>query len=269
VTGILITNLNAMNSKEKENMETISKVTIMKYRHFHVWMLIPFLISILGFSYSYYLNLANATFHQHVHAISATLWYILVIVQPYLIIRKQSIQRHRTLGTIGIILAGMVAGSAFAIIPKNIDNVNTLDVNGFFNPTIAYFVTLLDFVLICMFVLSVSLAILNIKKRNLSGHVQWLMASVFFVLSPALSRMLGIVAIFLNNGNIEGITMVKMAIPTMIVMLALIVFFYYKFGSFKHLSFKLLLICQLLSLFVKQIGDNEFIRNLLTAIFKV
>ena len=258
-----------MNSNENENSETISKASIMKYNHFHLWMLIPFVISVLGFSYSYYFNLANATFHQHVHGISATLWYVLVIVQPYLIIRKQSIQRHKTLGTIGIILAGIVAGSAFAIIQKNIDNVTTLDINGFFNPTIAYFVTLLDFVLVCMFVVSVSLAILSIKKKNLSGHVQWLMASVFFVLSPALSRMLGIVAIFINNGNMVGITLVKMAIPTMIVMLLLILIFYYKFGSFKHLSFKLLFISQLSYLFVQQVGDNEFIRNLLTAIFKV
>lgn len=43
------------------------------YRNFHLWMLVPFAISILGFSYSYYLNLANASFHQHVHGISATL----------------------------------------------------------------------------------------------------------------------------------------------------------------------------------------------------
>lgn len=258
-----------MNSTEKENMETIAKVTMTKYRNYHLWMLIPFFITILGFSYSYYLNLANATFHQHVHGISATLWYILVIVQPYLIIRKQRIQRHKSLGTIGIILAGIVAGSAFTIIPKNIDNVKSLDINGFFNPTIAYFVTLLDFVLICMFVLSVSLAILDIKKKNLSGHVQWLMASVFFVLSPALLRMIGIAAIFINKGNTDGIMMVNMAIPTMIVMLTLIFIFYYKFGSFKHLSFKLLIISQLLDLFVKQIGDNEFIRNLLSTIFKV
>lgn len=258
-----------MNSKENENLETISKVTIMKYKHFYLWMLIPFVISILGFSYSYYFNLANAAFHQHVHAISATFWYILIIVQSYLIIGKQGIQRHKTLGTIGIILAGMVAGSAFAIIPKNIDNVKTLDINGFFNPTIAYFVTLLDFVLICMFVLSVSLAILSIKKKKLSDHVQWLMASVFFVLSPALVRMLGVGAIFLNKGSMEGITMVKMSIPAMTVMLALIVIFYFKFGSFKHLSFKLLVICQLSFLFVEQVGDNEFIRDLLTSIFKV
>ena len=269
MTNILLTNLSTMNSKEKENLETISKVTIMKYKHFYLWMLIPFVISILGFSYSYYFNLANATFHQHVHGISATLWYILIIVQSYLIIPKQSLQRHKTLGTIGIILAGMVAGSAFAIIPKNIDNVKALDINGFFNPTIAYFVTILDFVLVCMFIVSVSLAILSIKKKKLSDHVQWLMASVFFVLSPALVRMLGIGAILLNEGNMEGITMVKMTIPTMIVMLALIVIFYFKFGNFKHLSFKLLVISQLSFLFVEQVGDNEFIRDLLTSIFKV
>jgi uncharacterized membrane-anchored protein len=203
-----------------------------------------------------------------VHGISATLWYILVIVQPYLIISKQSIQRHKTLGTIGIVLAGIVAGSAFTIIPKNIDNVKELDINGFFNPTFAYFATLIDFVLVCMFIVSVSLAILSIKNKKLTDHVQWLMASVFFVLSPALLRILGIGAIILNEGNIEGITMVKMALPTMIIMTALIVTFYYKYGSFKHISFKLLLLCNIPSLFVEQVGNNEFVRNLLTAIFK-
>jgi len=249
-------------------METISRDSILKYKHFHLWMLLPFVISIIGFSFSYYLNFANATFHQHVHGISATLWYILVIVQPYLITRKQNIQRHKTLGTIGIILAGIVAGSAFTIIPKNIDNVKELDINGFFNPTLAYFFALIDFVLISMFVIGVALAILNIKRKNLSGHVQWLMASVFFVLSPALGRMLGIGAVVLNNGSMEGISGAQMAIPSMIVMFVLIIIFYYKYGNFKHLSFKLLIIAHLPFLFVKWIGDNECIRDLLTAIFK-
>lgn len=249
-------------------METISRDSIMKYKNFHLWMLIPFVISILGFSYSYYFNLANATFHQHVHGISATLWYILVIVQPYLIIRKQNIQRHKTLGTVGIILAGIVAGSALTIIPKNIDNVKELDMNGFFNPTFAYFAVVIDFVLVSMFIVSVSLAILSIKKKNLSSHVQWLMASVFFVLSPALARMLGISAIIMNKGSFEGITLIGMALPSIIVMLVLIVIFYYMYGSFKHLSFKLLVMAHIPYLFIEWIGDNELIRNLLTAIFK-
>jgi uncharacterized membrane-anchored protein len=257
-----------MISNDKESMEMTSTVSITKYNHVHVWMLIPFLISILGFSYSYYFNLANATFHQHVHGISATLWYILVIVQPYLIIHKQNIPKHKTLGTIGIILAGIVAGSAFAIIPKNIDDVGTLDMNGFFNPTFAYFAAFIDFILVFMFVVSVSLAILSIKNKKLTDHVQWLMASVFFVLSPALLRMLGIGAIIMNNGNIEGITMVNMALPTMIAMTALIITYYYKYGSFKNASFKLLILCHIPYLFVETVGNNEFMRNLLTAIFK-
>lgn len=249
-------------------MGAISKIAYVNYKQFHLWMLLPFVISVLGFSYSYYFNLSNATFHQHVHGISATLWYILVIIQPYLITRKQNVQRHKTLGTIGIILAGIVAGSALTIIPKNINNVEALDINGFFNPTFAYFATVIDLVLIFMFIISVGLAILSIKRKNLSDHVQWLMASVFFVLSPALLRLLGIGAIFLNEGNMEGIMMVELAFPTMIVMIALIVIYYYKFGSFKHLSFKLLVISHLSFLSIEWVGDNEFIRDLITVIFK-
>lgn len=256
------------NMTNDQNRDAITSLAPINYRNFHLWMLIPFIISLLGFSYSYYAKLPSATFHQHVHGISATLWYILIIVQPYLITRKKNFSKHRSLGTIGLILAGIVAGSAFAIIPKNIDNVATLDINGFFNPTIAYFFTLIDFVLVCMFVISVSFAILNIKKRNLSGHVQWLMASVFFVLSPGLARLLGIIAILINQGNMEGITFLKLVIPTLIVMMALIIFYYYKYGSFKHPSFVLLIICHIPFLFAAQIGDNEFMRNLLSSIFK-
>lgn len=250
-------------------MNTISHDSFAKYKHFHRWMVVPFVISVLGFSYSYYFNLANATFHQHIHGISATLWYVLVIVQPYLIIRRSNVQRHKMLGTIGIMVAGIVAGSAFAIIPKNIDDVAQLDVNGFFNPTFAYFAALVDFVLVSLFVVSVCLAVLSIKKNKLTDHVQWLMASVFFVLSPALLRMIGIGAIMINQGNMEGITMVNMALPTTLVMLALVTVFYYKFGSFKHLSFTLLVACHVSFLFVEPVGDSETVRNILTTILKV
>lgn len=161
-------------------MEPITSSTLHRYRNFHLWMLIPFAISILGFSYSYYSRLSTATFHQHVHGISATLWYILVIIQPYLIARKQNVRLHIIYGTIGLMIAGIVAGSAYTIIPKNIDDVTELKDEDFFNPTFAYFATLIDFVLISMFVICVGAAILSIKKKRLTDHVQWLMASVFF-----------------------------------------------------------------------------------------
>lgn len=238
-----------------------------QYRNFHLWMLIPFAISVLGFSYSYFLRLSGATFHQHVHGLSALLWYILVVVQPYLVVRKRNIQRHRSLGTMALLLAGVVAGSALTIIPKNIDNVGTLDRNGFFNPTFAYFAVLIDLLLVSMFIASVCMAILSIRRKNLSGHVQWLMASVFFVLSPGLARLLGTVLIIANQGNMEGISLVKLAVPSMAAMLTIIIFFYWKFGNFKHPSFWLLAVCHVPYLFVEWLGDNPSIRNVVSVIF--
>src|SRR5829696_4057130 len=94
-----------------------------RYRNFHLWMLLPFAISLLGFSYSYYLHLSTATFHQHVHGLSATTWYVLVVVQPWLITRRHDVRRHRLFGAFATLLAGLVAGSALTIIPKNIDDV--------------------------------------------------------------------------------------------------------------------------------------------------
>lgn len=239
-----------------------------RYRNFHLWMLLPFAISILGFSYSYYLRLSSATFHQHVHGLSATLWYVLVVVQPYLIVRQRNIQRHRTLGAMSVLVAGVVAGSALTIIPKNIDNVNELDVNGFFNPTFAYFAVGIDFLLVSLFVASVALAILAIKRKDLAGHVQWLMASVFFVLSPGLARMLGLALITARQGNMEGISLAKLAVPSMLAMLALIAPYYAKFGSFRHGSFALLVACHLPYLLVEQVGNNEAFRSVASAIFK-
>lgn len=239
-----------------------------KYRNFHLWMLLPFAISVLGFSYSYYFNLRGATFHQHVHGLSATLWYILVVVQPWLITRRRDVPRHRLLGAFATLLAGVVAGSALTIIPKNIDDVATLDPNGFFNPTFAYFAVIVDVVLVSLFLASVAMAIVAMKRRDLAGHVQWMMASVFFVLSPGLARMFGIAWIMANQGNMAGISLVKLALPSMLVMMALVLVYYRKFGSFRHPSFWLLMVAHLTYLFVVPVGDDPTVRSILSAIFK-
>jgi len=249
-------------------MEQTTFSTLHRYRNFHLWMLVPFVISILGFSYSYYSRLSSATFHQHVHGISATLWYVLVIVQPYLIAHKQNARKHIIYGTLGLLIAGIVAGSAYTIIPKNIDDVAELKAEDFFNPTFAYFATLIDFVLISMFVVCVGAAILSIKKKRIADHVQWLMASVFFVLSPGLARLFGLATIMARKGNMEGVSLEKLAVPTMIAMIILIVFYYYKYGSFRHRSFWLLILAHIPYIFVTQIGNNETFQNIVTAIFK-
>jgi hypothetical protein len=238
------------------------------YRNFHLWMLLPFAITLLGFAFSYFSRLGEATFHQHVHGLSATLWYILVLVQPWLVTRRGDVKRHRLYGAFATLVAGIVAGSALTIIPKNIDDVTTLDPNGFFNPTFAYFACIIDLVLIGLFIASVMMAIVAMKRRDLPGHVQWMMASVFAVLSPALARMLGTGMIIANQGNMEGITLIGLTLPSVVVMLALITLFYWRFGSFRHPSYWWLLAAHIPYLFVVPLGDSAAVQSVLAAIFK-
>lgn len=238
------------------------------YRNFHLWMLLPFVISLLGFSYSYYSQLGKATFHQHVHGLSATLWYVLVILQPWLIARRQDIRAHRLYGAFATLVAGVVAGSALTIIPKNIDDVAQLDPNGFFNPTFAYFAVIVDVLLVSLFLASVTMAIVAMKRRDTAGHVQWMMASVFAVLSPGLARMFGIGWIAAHKGDMAGISLVKLAVPSMLVMMLLITLFWRRFGSFRHPAFWLLMAAHLSYLLVVPLGDSDVVRSILPVIFK-
>jgi hypothetical protein len=240
-----------------------------RYRNLHYWMLFPFAITVLGFAPRYFLAFPEATFHQHVHGISATLWFVLIIIQPWLVTRAGRLATHRSLGIIGLVLAGTAAGSALAIIPRNINNIESLPLDGIFTPTFAYFATYLDALLISLFMLSVTLAVLKIKRGQVADHVQWLLASVFFILSPALIRLITTVAIVMNSGNIEGIQFMNMILPSGFLMLVMIGIYYYRFGSFRHPSF-LLLMLSLASFFLAGwVGDNETLRSLAHAIFKI
>lgn len=60
-----------------------------KYKNAHLWLLIPFVIVLLGFLPSYWLKFAEAPWRQHLHGITATLWFVLLIVQPYLVTRRE------------------------------------------------------------------------------------------------------------------------------------------------------------------------------------
>lgn len=251
-----------------QGIESRSSPRLTRYRNFHLWMMLPFAVVVLGFSSSYFLVLPQATFHQHVHGLSATLWFALVIIQPWLITRGHRFAAHRSLGIIGLVLAGIVAGSALAIIPRNIDNVETLPIDGVFNPTFAYFATYLDALLIGLFIFSVTLSILRIRKGKIADHVQWLLASVLLILSPALIRLLLIGAMILGLGEGESIRFIDMILPSALLMLLIIGIYYYRFGSLRHPSFILLMISLLPLVFVGWIGDNETLRSLANAIFK-
>ncbi|NWF50629.1 MAG: hypothetical protein HXY49_08810 [Ignavibacteriaceae bacterium] len=166
------------------------------FKNAHFWLVIPFIITILGFYSSYWSRFFNTPLSWHLHGLSATLWYCILIIQPYLY-NKGRLTRHRTLGMIGILLAGFVAASALAVIRGHIKDLNPeLDIIYPYR----YSLSLTDFIYIIGFLFSVVMSI--IYRKDVIKHGTWLISSVFWVLSPATDRFtFFVIHPFLNNSS--------------------------------------------------------------------
>ena len=142
--------------------------------------MIPFVLTLLGFR-SYWTGFSEAPLRWHLHGISATAWYIVLIVQPWLY-HHRSIKIHRKVGMIGIILAGFVAASALGVLRGNLTQPEQSPLF-----EVRYSLTLLDFMFVSGFLFSVLAAILN--SKNTASHARWMISTVFWVLSPATTRL--------------------------------------------------------------------------------
>lgn len=78
-------------------------------------MLLPFLITQVGIFNYYWPKFSAVTWEIHIHYWLVSLWYILIICQPYLVTHGK-IAQHRTLGLFGLVLAGGVIFSSISIL---------------------------------------------------------------------------------------------------------------------------------------------------------
>lgn len=166
---------------------------IQAYRNLHLWMVVGLAITLLGFSPSYFMNLRESNWYQHLHGLSATLWMCLLVLQPYLATHGR-LKQHRRFGIFALILAGMVATSALAIVPFNIQNA----VDGTHGPaatkTFLYGISFLDLTIVVGLLISVLMATLSVRK--IDDHVIWMSSTLFWVLSPGLTRVVAFSMLF-------------------------------------------------------------------------
>jgi len=149
-----------------------------QFPHAHLWLLIPFAIAISGFYFSYWSKFTEVPFRHHAHGLTATAWYILVVIQPWLFHHKP-ISYHRKFGYVGLMLAGGVVFSALQVIPYNI----TLNITEFLRYGLSFY----DFCALLGFTFSVIMAMLN--SRDISKHARWMISTVFWALQPAFVRL--------------------------------------------------------------------------------
>ncbi|MGM0943691.1 MAG: hypothetical protein ACQEW9_00830 [Bacteroidota bacterium] len=146
----------------------------------HLWLILPFVLTLAGF-HQYWLGFSSVPFHWHLHGISATAWYLILIAQPW-IYQHRSIHLHRKVGMIGLVLAGFVTASGLNMVKGNLQ---ATEASPLFD--VRYSLSLLDCLFIGFFMLSVILAVMN--ARNTASHARWMISTVFWVLSPAIVRL--------------------------------------------------------------------------------
>ncbi len=142
-----------------------------KFKTAHLWLLLPFAIFIWGFYYSYWSVFTEVLFRQHVHSLTATLWILILVIQPW-IYNNKPISYHRKIGFVGLFLAGGVVFTALALLPFN-DR---------------YGITFSNLIQLTGFSTSVILAIFN--SREYKKHARWMISTVFWIFPPATARLL-------------------------------------------------------------------------------
>lgn len=121
----------------------------------------------------------------HIHAFSAMLWYVLLIIQPYLATHG-NMKAHRTWGMIGFFVAGATVFSAVSFLWQD---VYFADVGGFGEPFTSdffYGIVLVELIMMGAFAVAVIMAILH--RKSIDDHVIWLVSTIFYIMMPGLGR---------------------------------------------------------------------------------
>ncbi|MBY6204233.1 hypothetical protein [Halomonas denitrificans] len=234
---------------------------IQVYRNLHLWLATGLAITLVGFAPTYFLNLRDATWFQHLHGLSATLWMGLLVVQPWLATRGR-LKRHRSFGIVALVLAGMVVASGLAVLPFNIENAIEATSSPFAPATFLYGVTFVDLLTILGFLVAVLMATLSI--RSLDDHVLWMASTLFWVLMPALARLLTF-GLLVTVGPGDW-TLVDTVFWTAFPILGLLVYLMVRIRR-AHPALVLAAVGNLGALFVEPIGNSESWRALCNAVF--
>ncbi len=227
-------------------------------------MIIPFIVIQIGIFRYYWPNFIDVTWEIHLHYWLVTAWYLLVIIQPYLV-AKGRIAHHRTLGIIGFLLAGGVIFTGFSLLDIPLKIIDAADPNRP-GPPVAFFygTIVIEFVLMVAFIYAIIKSIIH--RSDLFEHAWWLICSVFFMMPPALGR--GMIVFLRAVLSPENFKPIFIFIGTELVYLPLFLLFASKFGKMKHEATVLIVLLTLFRFLRVPIGSSEVVQGFLEAVIK-
>lgn len=239
------------------------KNVLNQYRNAHKWMIIPWLIIIVGFTPQYFMTWLSEPWAYHLHALSAMAWYALMASQPYLITRGKP-KQHRLWGMLGIFIVGAVVFSALSIVPTNV----YFGAIGGFEPVLPasffYGLVFTESIQIIGFGLAVIMAIINAKKPD--QHAIWMLSTLFFGLMPGWVRLIMFpILITGEGGGLDVQICLNIGIPIFVLAVLIVG---YRLNKLKHPAIILSIILVILMLFTLEIGERPSYQELVTKIMK-
>jgi hypothetical protein len=150
------------------------------YDRAYLWLLLAPLVTFLGFFPSYFSQIGNAGIGHHVHGVTATLWMLLLVTQPFFYSRNM-MAVHRIMGRFSMVLVPVLIITGLVMVHK-------MMTGGVYPPMLAYQLGFIDFFVLTQFAVFYVLAIKNVKHTPY--HARWMVSTVFGPLIPAVTRLL-------------------------------------------------------------------------------
>ena len=240
-----------------------------RYKGLYKWMLAPLIIMQLGIYQDYWGDFSENEWSVHVHYWTGTVWYLYLIIQPYLATHGQ-MPRHRTNGIIGMFIAGGVCLTALSMMNRDIVSAQKAAENpdrfGPFEPWFFFGVAAVEIVMMTAFGLAVIKSITS--RKRIEDHAWWLISTVFIIMMPALGRGLGNIYNDLHAAEMPNVNIMIPGYFTQTFILAMLFVFAWKYGKLKHPATSLAVGVNLFILLLEPIGRSENVQAFLKALVK-
>jgi hypothetical protein len=151
------------------------------YKRAHWYFLAALIVTFAGFFPTYFGRLGDAAVYHHIHAITATLWILLLICQGFLMSRGK-VTWHRRLGKSSLLLFPVLVVTAVWILRNGVDGALDQD------PVALGRLFLADWILLPFGVAMYLAALIN--RRDVQIHQRCMSLTLLPLFPPALGRMI-------------------------------------------------------------------------------
>lgn len=245
-----------------------NNTTMSRYKTLHLWMLIPMLFMQFGIFRDYWGDFRSNAWSVHIHYWTGTVWYLYLILQPYLATHGQ-LAKHRTNGIIGMFIAGAVCLTALGMMHRDIVSAEMSLVQrerfGPFEPWFFFGVAAVEIVMMTAFGFAVIKSIIH--RKQLEDHAWWLISTVFLIMMPALGRGVQNVYILWHLEEMPDVNIMVPLYLTGAIILLLLLAGAWKYQKLKHPATWLAVAVNLFNFLLEPVGRSEtvqaFLKNLI------